>query len=178
MDPDAEPWEIAKDLSRKQYRILLAIQSSGGEARTRNVTSTTGLPNNQVNYHYDKLMNADLIERLDGSEETAQPGSLPRRGYTYRLTERGREALSAAQEDYSLTPLGEGEVRRRFDDLEGRVERIEERLDQVVGDQHQQNQKLEQHDEDIEGIGKALKRLVGEFQEFRERLDQRLSEHS
>jgi DNA-binding PadR family transcriptional regulator len=156
MEPDAEPWEIAKEISRKPYRILLAIQAEGGGARTPEIREFTGHPNHIVNYYYDQLMNAGLIERAD---EDRLGGEIPREGYLYRLTERGRETLSAAQEEYQLDPLEEGEVRHRFDDLEDRTSRVEERLDQHAGE-------IAGHDEQITGLGRAGGEVLDRVEEL------------
>lgn len=128
MNPADEPWEIAGDLTRKQYLTLAAVRNAGGEARTADVTSSRDeLYNELVNAHFRKMLDAGLLESPDRDGPDNDP--TPRKkGYTYRITDKGREVLSSAQEDYGLDPLEEGAVRRRFDRLEDRVGGIEDSL--------------------------------------------------
>ncbi|WP_306060022.1 hypothetical protein [Natronococcus wangiae] len=131
MDIGQDPYEIAADLSRKPHKILIAIRSRGGTAKTSMITEDTDLDGGTVNYYYKQLMRANLIERID---ENDSGSGIPREGYTYQITERGNDVLTAAQEDYSLDPLEEGVVRRRFDDLEARVEAVEEDIQEMRGE--------------------------------------------
>ncbi|WP_331232288.1 hypothetical protein [Natronorarus salvus] len=167
MELEDEPWEIAEDISRKPYRILLAIQNEGGEARTPAITEYTGYPNHIVNYYFDQLRNADLIKRVD--DGTGGPG-IPREGYLYRLQERGVETLSAAQEDYQLDPLEQGEVRRRFDDLDRRMSRVEQRLDQVVAETANYSEALDENSETIQGLGRAGKAAANRIRKLEEEI--------
>ncbi len=168
----AAPWEIANDLSKNGYRVLLAVQTAGGEARTSKITEITGLSNPLVNYYLKgegKLIDQELVELVEEDELELDKGlNVPRDGYLYRLTERGRETLSAAQEEYQLTALEEGEVRRRFDDLEERMSRVEERLDQVVADVDANSEAAEENDEMIQGLGRAGKAAARRIEELEE----------
>lgn len=132
MNATDEPWEIARDMTRKQYKTLAAIQNNGGEARTSEITAATDdLYGQLVNQHYKKMTPAGLIEKVDEGQDTDRPG-LPRDGHCYRITERGQQVLSAAQEDYGIDPLEEGVVRRRFDKIEDRLDAIEQTLQKDV----------------------------------------------
>lgn len=135
MKGDQKPWEIAKEISRKPHRILIAIRHRGGDAKTSSITSDTDIDAPLANYHLKNLMRAGLVKRHDETD----PASVQRDGYTYQITDRGKEVLTAAQEDYNLTPIEEGEVRQRFNDLEARVEKLEqenEQLRSVLYDPH------------------------------------------
>ena len=158
MDEQLSPHEIAGELSKKGYRVLLAVQSNGGEATTSEVTEQISMRAQLVNYYYEELIDHCLLRKI---EADAPPGQLPRKSHTYQLTERGRETLSAAHDDYGLDPLEEGEVRRRFDKFEERIDRLEQRVDQVVA-------KQADAEEDIEGIGQALKEVIEQFRELRD----------
>lgn len=128
MDGTDESWEIARDLTRKQYLTLAAIRSAGGEAQTADVTSSSEeLYNELVNTHFRKMIDAGLLESVDrdGSDSSSAP---PRKGYTYRITDRGREVHTAAQEDYGFDPLQEGAIREHFDRIEERLESVEQEV--------------------------------------------------
>jgi DNA-binding HxlR family transcriptional regulator len=147
MHPDQEPWEVARDLTRKRYMTLNAIRNQGGEARTPEITSSSDeLYNQIVNDHIKRMINAGLVEKIDEGERS-EGGALPKEGYKYRITNRGKEVLAEAQTDYSLTPIEEGEVRRRFDELEARVEKLEkenEQLRSILYDPHENHDTLEE----------------------------------
>ncbi|WP_114578604.1 hypothetical protein [Saliphagus sp. LR7] len=166
MEPTQDPHEIAAELSRKTHRILAAIRNRGGEATTSEITSATNLDNSLVNYHYKGLLRAEVIEKI--SEGDTSQG-LPREGFSYRITDRGREVLSAAQEDYDMTALEEGAVRRRFDRIEDRIGGIEDSLqarseaddqDDRDGDLEERVASLESDFEDlVEDVGTVVERL-------------------
>ncbi|NKE37761.1 hypothetical protein GWG54_18520 [Natronococcus sp. JC468] len=124
MLPGQDPSEIAQNLSNKPHRILIAIRTRGGVVPKARITEDTGLESNLINHHLQNLMDAGLVERVDDTP----PDEVSREGYTYQITDRGEEVLTAAQEDYNLTPIEQGEVRRRFDDIEERTSDIEARI--------------------------------------------------
>ncbi|WP_114577201.1 hypothetical protein [Saliphagus sp. LR7] len=128
MDETDEPWEIARDLTQKQYKSLAALRNLNGEARTPEVTGAVeGLYAQIVNQHYQKMIGAGLVEKVDeGRGDGSHP--LPREGFKYRITERGREVLTAAQEDYGMSLPEERTVRKRFDRLEGRIGSLEQQV--------------------------------------------------
>jgi hypothetical protein len=147
MDSDQEPWEVARDLTRKRYMTLNALRNQGGEARTPAITSSSDeLYNQIVNDHLKRMIGAELVEKIDEGERSAG-GALPKEGYKYRITDRGKKVLSEAQTNYDLTPIEEGEVRRRFDELEARVEKLErenEQLRSMLYDPHEKHDTLEE----------------------------------
>jgi DNA-binding MarR family transcriptional regulator len=161
MEPDQDPHEIAANLSRKPHRILIAIQSRGGAAKTSAITEDTDLDGSTVNYHYKGLMNANLIERTDDD-----PGDgIPREGYTYQITDRGKEVLKSAQEDYGLDPLEESVVRRRFDDLEARMSATEELVhNQSGGEKSQSDGDQEELEERVESLERHMDDLQEDFE--------------
>lgn len=170
MELDDEPWEIARDLTRKQYKTLAAVQHAGGEATTSEITSSdTDLYNTLVNSHFRRMTDADLVKRLDpGDGEDAS--KIQRVGYTYRLTDRGREVLSAAQEDYGMTSLEEGTVRRRFDRIEDRLASVEEQVkgrnaNDDSADLEKQVTDLRQSHEDLIEDVKRLAYMVEEIKD-------------
>lgn len=166
MDPDAEPWEIARDMTRKQYKTLAAIRNVGGEARTSDVTSSADeLYNELVNNHFRKMTAADLIEAVDRDQD-GDRSRPPQKGYTYRITDRGRDVLSTAQEDYGMDPLEEGVVRRRLDELDGRLGAVEETLQEDVetGGSGSADVALEERVDElestIEGLTRDMEKVV------------------
>ncbi|MFC4440435.1 MULTISPECIES: hypothetical protein [Natrialbaceae] len=143
MEADQDPWEIAEEISRKPHKILIAIRHRGGDAKTSSITSDTDIDAPLANYHLKNLMRAGLVKRHDEGD----PASVQRDGYNYHITDRGKEVLTATQEDYNLTPIEEGEVRRRFDDLEARVEKLEQenkQLRSVLYDSHENYETLDE----------------------------------
>lgn len=167
MDIETEPWEIASDLSRNGYRVLLALQTNGGEARTSMLREQTEMSNQLVNYYLtgdENLSDGGLVERVDEADlERGRGLNIPREGYLYRLTERGRDTLSAAHEDYAFDPLEEGEIRRRFDDLEERMGQVEQRLDRISGE-------LTQNTEEKEKAGRAIKELIEDVERLQQHI--------
>lgn len=160
MESDQEPHEIAADLSRKPHRILMAIRNRGGEAKTSVITEDTDIDGSQVNYHYKGLMRANLIERVD---EDTNDDPIPREGYTYRITDRGKKVLSAAQEDYGMTPLEEGVVRRRLDELDGRLGAVEEALQEDIatdGTDVDLEERMNELEEFVEGLREDMEKVV------------------
>jgi DNA-binding MarR family transcriptional regulator len=145
MDPDQEPHEIGKKLSRKPHRILISIYNRGGSTKTSNITGDTGLDSPLANYHLKNLMGADLVERTGENEYE----SAPHEGYTYQLTERGKATLKAAQEDYNLDPIEESEVRRRFDELEERMDELESRFEKTLEGLKEMWDKVENLEDEI-----------------------------
>jgi hypothetical protein len=88
MNPDQEPWEVARELTRKRYMTLNAIRNQGGEARTPEITSSSDeLYNQIVNDHLKRMINADLVEKIDEGERS-EGEALPKEGYKYRVTDR------------------------------------------------------------------------------------------
>ncbi|WP_255171193.1 hypothetical protein [Natrononativus amylolyticus] len=160
MDPTAEPWEIARDMTRKQYLTLAAIWNNGGEARTADVTSSSdALYNELVNNHFRKMIAANLLEETD--EDRDRRSSPPSRGYGYRITDRGREVLSAAQEDYGMNPLEEGVVRNRLDELDGRLRAVEEELQDTDDDQSDDlERQIDELHEDFEALTRDVERVI------------------
>ncbi|WP_114576229.1 hypothetical protein [Saliphagus sp. LR7] len=128
MDETDEPWEIARDLTQKQYKSLAALRNLDGEARTPEVTGAVeGLYAQIVNQHYQKMIGAGLVEKIDeGRGDGSHP--LPREGFKYRITDRDGEVLTAAQEDYGMSLPEERTVRKRFDRLEGRIGSLEQQV--------------------------------------------------
>ncbi|AGB39804.1 hypothetical protein [Natronococcus occultus] len=147
MDPDQEPWEVARELTRKRYMTLDAIRNEGGEARTSGITSSSPeLYNQIVNDHLKRMIDAELVEKIDEGQRSPG-GALPKEGYKYRITDRGKEVLAEAQTNYDLAPVEEGEVRRRFDELEARIEKLEkenEQLRSILYDPHENHDTLEE----------------------------------
>ena len=165
MDQDLDQIGIGRDLSVKEYRVLLALHSAGGEAQMSDLTDATGMSNHLVNHYLKqegKLIDLGLAEHVKGD----LTGGIPRGGYTYALTEKGRKVVSLAQEDYSLTPLEEGEVRRRLEELDERLSRIEERLDQVVADVASNTEATEGNHETIQKLGRAGKAAANRIREL------------
>ncbi|MFC4990381.1 hypothetical protein [Saliphagus infecundisoli] len=156
MDETDEPWEIARDLTQKQYKSLAALRNLGGEARTPKVTGAVeGLYAQIVNQHYQKMIGASLVEKVDeGRGDGSHP--LPRDGFKYRITDRGRDVLTAAQEDYGMSLPEERTVRKRFDRLEGRIGSLEQQVKgqsgsgDVDGDLEAQVVELEERVDTIE----------------------------
>lgn len=152
MGPDQEPWEVARELTRKRYMTLNAIRNQGGEARTSEITSSSNeLYNQIVNDHLKRMISAELVEKIDEGERS-EGGALPKEGYKYRITDRGKKVLAEAQTNYNLTPIEEGEVRRRFDELEARIEELEqenEQLRSIVYDPHEKYDTLDEWTEAI-----------------------------
>ncbi|MDG5821578.1 MarR family transcriptional regulator [Natronococcus sp. A-GB7] len=143
MEPGQDPHEIAANLSQKRHRILVSIRTRGGTAKTSEITTDTDLDSSLVNYHYKRLMEASLIERTDKDRDDP----MPREGFTYQITNRGKNVLSAAQEDYGMDPLGGRIVRQRLDDLEARTEKLEQENDQL----QEEKTNLENQVNEIEG---------------------------
>lgn len=148
MDMTQEPYEIAGELSQKQLRIMESIRTRGGEAKTSKITDDTELDSSLANYHFKKLMGAELLERLD--EESDDP--MPREGFTYQITHRGKEVLSEAQQSYGMDPLGERVVRQRFEDLEGRVEKLEQEKEQLTSENEDLQEQVIELEERFENM--------------------------
>jgi len=143
MAQDHEPWEIAKNLSPKRHKILISIRTRGGTVQKSLITQDTELDSSLINHHLREMMAQNLVERTD----TGPDGEIPQDGYTYQITDRGRDVLNEAQESYELTPIEERAVRRRFDDLEARVEKLEkenEQLRSILYDPHENHDTLEE----------------------------------
>jgi DNA-binding MarR family transcriptional regulator len=163
MNPDQEPHEIAKNLSRKPHRILISIYNRGGSTKTSNITDDTDLDSPLANYHLNNLMRADLAERTGENEYE----STPHEGYTYQLTERGTATLKAAQEDYNLDPVEESEVRRRFDKLEARTESLEQQNQQLVAKVEELTEENERLEQRIDEMRDANSKLWEDVQELK-----------
>lgn len=174
MNTGDEPWEIARDLTEKRYRSLATLRDLGGEARTTEVTSAAeGLYSQLLGEHYRLMDDAGLVEKIDeGPPDDSSP--LPREGYKYRITDRGRDVLSAAQEDYGMSLPEERTVRRRFDRLEERVSGIEDSLQarSEAGDQDGRDGDLEERvaslESDFEDLVEDVGTVVERLEEVRE----------
>jgi DNA-binding MarR family transcriptional regulator len=148
MAQDHESWEVAKNLSPKRHKILMSIRTRGGIVQKSLITQDTELDSSLINHHLREMMAQNLVERTD----TGPDGKVPQEGYTYQITDVGRDVLNEAQERYELTPIEERAVRRRFDDLEARVEKLEQENEQLRSILYDPHEKYDTLDEWVEAI--------------------------
>jgi predicted RNase H-like nuclease (RuvC/YqgF family) len=83
-----------------------------------------------------------------------------------QLTDRGTATLKAAQEDYNLDPIGESEVRRRFDDLEACTESLEQQNQKLVETVEELTEENERLEERIDNMRDANSKLWEDVQEI------------
>ncbi|TYL36181.1 hypothetical protein CV102_23865 [Natronococcus pandeyae] len=163
MDTTQEPYEVAGELSQKQLRIMESIRTRGGKTKTSRITDDTDLDSSLVNYHFKRLMSAGLLERLD--RESSDP--MPREGFTYQITDRGEKVLSEAQQSYGMDPLGERVVRQRFEDLEGRVEKLEQEKKHLASENEELEERVSELEERFENMRELNANLYETVQEIK-----------
>jgi predicted transcriptional regulator len=152
---EESPGKIARDLSNKPHRILISIQTRGGCVPKARITEDTGFESNLINHHLQNLMDAELVRRVGDTS----PDEVTREGYTYQITEKGEDVLTAAQEDYNLTPIEQSEVRRRLEQLEARTENLEkqnQKLVEEVEEHTEENERLEGRIDDMRDANSQL----------------------
>jgi DNA-binding PadR family transcriptional regulator len=170
MDPEQEPYEIAKDLTRLRYKTLAALQNLDGEARTSEITSSDDdLYHQLVNEHYSIMIPAGLIEKIDEGDPD-EPG-IPREGYKYRITDKGRAVLTAAQENYDLSPIGEGVVRRRFNDLEDELADHETRIKKLTEENEQLREEKDELEERFDKAVDGLRDMWDKVDELEDKVE-------
>ena len=118
--------EIIADLSKKQEKILAAIDANDGVAHTNQITSATELTNQDVGYHAKGELTSKRLLKKIGAVEIDRGGKDPNQ---YRLTELGEEVASELRREHP-TP--------RKDEIDDEriksVERDIDRLFRLLGD--------------------------------------------
>ncbi|MDQ2052789.1 winged helix-turn-helix transcriptional regulator [Natronolimnohabitans sp. A-GB9] len=120
--------------------ILRIVCESGGECTTRDLTRETGIKNKRINYRYDILEEAELIEthQPDFDEEL---GQFPPKEVT--LTEEGEKAVKLY--DLARDDTDSLSVDDRLSRMESRLNRLEDELAHA----YERIEELEQ-DDDLE----------------------------
>lgn len=112
--------EIITDLSKKQEKILAAIDAEDGVAHTGQITSATELSNQDVGYHAKgRLTSKGLLEKI-GTVETDRGGKDPNQ---YRLTELGEAVASELRREHP-TPRKDEIDEERIESIERDIDRL------------------------------------------------------
>lgn len=148
------------DLSVKQRQLLRVISELGGFAHTKDLTGETELSNDLVGYHMRVLIRGGFVERAG----TVDVGA-PQEAKNYKLTEKGRGAVSELpeerpQEDLEIDPSTVAELERTVIKLERQNETLWGRVEDL---------------EDEKADSKDLEKLVKRFEKLKKRLEKILA---
>lgn len=156
------------DLDAKALEVLEAIYETGGEADTSEIKEYTGIEKNGIiHYRYEKLEEADLIDRRTGDPDGSKvPPTV------VSLTDEAREQIEGG-----LFGEEEATIVERMDRLERQYRRTHEALRDVQddfqmwrfdpdADEEIHAFELKEHLEEVLEMGEDLREQVEAFESF------------